>query len=161
MRAIGRAGSFPILFCGGGSRWPELLDERARRGGGGGGRIEKNIEEEVLCRWVCGYSMFVGSGHGSWRSNCLRLGWNQRRLSGAQPRGVTTPKKQSPLFAWTTWFGSTGMMTTPAEARAAAHATTTAMESCILSFLLLSLRGSVGRSGPRRANKARAGGVVW
>lgn len=109
----------------------------------------------MLCRWVCGYSMFVGSGHGSWRSNGLHLGLNQRRLSGAQPRGVTTPKKQSPLFACTTWFGSTGMMTTPAEARAAAHATTTAMESCIFSFLLLWKCDC--RSGPRRANKGKGG----
>lgn len=134
MRAIGRAvGPVSPRRC---VAWPPgclscLAGTRRRRKQR---RLRRGIEEkyraeEVLCRLGCGYSMFVGSGHVVRSMACASV---NQRLSGAQPRGVTTPKKQSPLFAATTWLDSTGMMTTPAEARAAAQATTTPKESCIL-----------------------------
>lgn len=50
----------------------------------------------------------------------------------AQPSGVVTPKKQSPLVAWMTWFLKTGVMTTPAETMEAAAAMTRAKAVFIL-----------------------------
>lgn len=58
----------------------------------------------------------------------------------AQPSGVVTPKKQSPLFAWMTWFLKTGVMTTPADTREAAAAMTRAKAVFILREVVGRLR---------------------